>query len=202
MTPKPPPSSDGSSLPPRSRPNLGDFVKDSNELDLWAFDDLEAGEKPSGKPPSRSTSSDLPVPRETRKKKEPAPDSALPVKSSEAKNSVRVNVSKERPRSQTGAPAGPAKSIKDFDELDDWDEVESVAPDSEIKSRPVATPAPPTAPEAPVIEEVVAETTPPAAPAVDDFDEFSRWFLKMRPPFPWCRIWGCPRSSASACGPC
>lgn len=175
MTPKPPPSSEGSSLPPRSRPNLGDFVKDSNELDLWAFDDLDAGEKPSAKPPSRSASSDLPVPRETRKKKEPAPDASVPEKSSGAKNSVRVNVSKERPRPQTGTSAGPPKSIKDFDELDDWDEVESVAPDSEMNPRPVATPPPPMAPapEAPVIEELVSEITPPAAPAVDELDEFS-----------------------------
>ena len=107
MTPKPPSSSDGSSLPPRSRPNLGDFVKDSNELDLWAFDESETAEKKPAKPPSRSSSSEIPAPRESRKKKQPEPEAPFPEKTLGNRNSVQVNVGNKDPRPKSQAGGGP-----------------------------------------------------------------------------------------------
>lgn len=171
MTPKPPPSSEGSSLPPRSRPNLGDFVKDSHELDLWSFDDPDAADRGPAKPPSRSASPDLPVPREARKKKQPAPDAAFPEKSKAAKNSVRVDVSVER---QSAREAGRLpKSADTFDELDDWDGAGLVAPNPEIQPSPAVIPCLPAASEEPAVEQVVPEVTPPMMAEVDDLDEFS-----------------------------
>lgn len=174
MTPKPPSSSEGSPLPPRSRPNLDDFLKDSTELDLWAFDENDTAVKKPEKRPLRSASADLPAPREARKKKAPEPEAPFPEKTMGNKSSIQVNVSNKdpRPKSQSAAAPKKAKSGGDFEDLDHWDEPEAVAPMVEI---PAAVPSEPAALEEAVVEAAVSEITPPAAAAVkmDELDEFS-----------------------------
>jgi hypothetical protein len=158
MTPKPPSSSGGSSLPPRSRPNLGDLVKDTTELDLWAFDDLDPAEE-APKPPSPPASSSIPVPRESRKKKPLEPTDPLVEKLPTGKKSIRVDIGKEPPKVRTGPSAGQSEPGNDFDDLDDpdqWDENET--PVLSIHPSLIAVP---TATEEPVIEEVIVESTPP-----------------------------------------
>ncbi|MEO8614842.1 MAG: hypothetical protein ABI600_06870 [Luteolibacter sp.] len=129
MTPTPPSPSEGSSLPPRHRPNLGDLVKDATELDLWAFDNAENSENsetlPTGVTPPLPA---FPEPR--------SPDplkvshikgvSVMPApKPTASKERVETSVSKIRPKSTAGgAPPPSSKSKGDFDELDHWDDSE------------------------------------------------------------------------------
>ena len=176
MTPKPPTSSEGSPLPPRSRPNLGDFVKDSNELDLWAFDEGEKSESQPVKIPSRGSSSEIPAPREPRKKKQPEPEAPFPEKSLGNQNSIQVNVGSKdiRPMSQSAAAPKKGRPGDDFDDLDHWDEPEAVAP---MPEAPPAVPSEPLVAEVPAEEEVRPESDQPTAAGVptraDDLDEFS-----------------------------
>lgn len=175
MTPKPPSSSDGSSLPPRSRPNLGDFVKDSSELDLWAFDEIESEEIPK-KSSSRPSSSNIPEPRESTKKKPPAPEEPFPEKTLGTDKSIRVNVSKEKPKTQSRATSGQATAGGDFDELDHWDEPESSFPVLEIHPSLLSPTGDNDSAGEAVVEEIVQEAqnaSPPFNPTVDDDDEFS-----------------------------
>lgn len=153
---------------------MDDFLKDSNELDLWAFDESEPVEKKPVKPVFRSSSSDIPAPREPRKKKAPEPEESFPEKMGGNKNSIQVNVRNKDPRPMSQSAGAPmkAKSGDDFDDLDHWDEPASVAPLPEIQPE---TPSAPTTPEEVVVEAVEPEIAPPEAVAanVDDLDEFS-----------------------------
>ncbi len=170
MTPKPTSSSEGSSLPPRSRPNLGDLVKDTTELDLWAFDDLDPAEEDGSKPPSTPTPSILPVPRGSPRKKPLEPSEPSSPRPTTGKSSIQVDVSKEPPKSRSGNTAGQSEPGNDFDDLDDpdhWDESEP--PALAIHPSLIAAAAAPaveeeTAGEADVVEPV---------PTVDESDEFS-----------------------------
>ncbi len=170
MTPKPPSSSGGSSLPPRSRPNLGDLVKDTTELDLWAFDDLDPAEEETPKPLSPPVSSSIPEPRESRKKKPREPLDPLepsPAKPATGKNSIRVDIGKEPPKVRTGSTAGQSEPGNDFDDLDDpdqWGENEPPA----LSIHPSLIAAPAVAEEA-VAEEDIVESIPPE----EESDEFS-----------------------------
>jgi hypothetical protein len=172
MTPKPPSSSEGSSLPPRSRPNLGDLVKDTTELDLWAFDDLDPTAEETTRPPPPPVSSVIPMPRE-RKKIVPlyADDTPPPTKPLKGKHSVRVDVSKDPLKTPSGSTAGRSLPGDDFDDLDDlnqWDDAEpptlSIHPS--LINTPVAEPA---AAEKPAVDEAAAPSVPP----VKEADEFS-----------------------------
>lgn len=170
MTPKPPSSSEGSSLPPRSRPNLGDLAKDTTESDLWAFDDLDPAEDETLKVPSSSTSSIIPGPRDSRKKKPLEPTEPSSTKPATGRNSIRVDVGKEAPKARTGSTAGQSQPGNDFDDLDDldhWDESEP--PVLSIHPSLIAAAAAPAAAEETVIEEAFVEPTQPA----EESDEFS-----------------------------
>lgn len=152
MTPKPPSSSEGSSLPPRSRPNLGDLVKDTTELDLWAFDDLDPVEEEATKPPSPPASSSIPVPRDDRRRKKPLePTRPQPTKPATGKDSVRVDVSKEPSKTRTGSTTDQSQPGNDFDDLDDWDENEP--PHLSIHPSLISATAASTTAEEPVIKE-------------------------------------------------
>jgi hypothetical protein len=178
MTPKPPSSSEGSSLPPRSRPNLGDFVKDSHELDLWAFDDIDSEEEVPKKTPTRLASSNFPVLRESPNKKPPEPEDPAPGKGANGKDSVRVNIGKNPPKARGGSVVHPPKSKKDLDELDDWSGPEHEPPILEIAPGFVSGPAPvvdsqESGEEELTVKEVLPEISPVATPVVDEMDEFS-----------------------------
>lgn len=166
MTPKPPPPSEGSPLPPRSRPNLGDLVRDSAESDLWAFDDLDKPDDADPKPPSPPVASNLPEPRGTRKKK---PIELTPPKPAASKSSVKVNVGKEPHKTLKQSVPSPSRPGVEFDDLEHWDE--SATPVLSIHSSLIATPVE----EENAIEETDAEAAPTetAAPAPDPTDELS-----------------------------
>lgn len=167
MTPKPPSSSEGSSFPPRSRPNLGDLVKDTTELDLWAFDDLDPEEEVP-KPPAPAASTGIPGPRDSRKKKPLASEESTeppPTQRVTGKDSIRVDVSKEAlktPSGSTGDLAEPRNDFEDLDDPDHWDANESPA----LSIHPSLITAPAQEPED---DEPVVESNPP----VEEADEFS-----------------------------
>lgn len=166
MTPQPPSPSDGPSLPPRSRPNLGDLVRDSAESDLWAFDDLDLPDEDASKPPSPPSPSNLPEPRGIRKKK---PLDLTPPKSAATKSSVQVNVGKEPAKALKSAVPSPSRPGDEFDDLDHWDE--SAPPVLSIHPSLISPPAE----EENAIEEVVVEAAPAvtAVPEADLSDELS-----------------------------
>lgn len=167
MTPNPPSSSDGSAIPPRHRPNLGNLAKDTTEQDLWAFDDLDPGGEDAAVSLKKSAGPIIPVPRDHEKKKGPA-QSPKPLPNEER---IKVNVNKPRPKAQAGPVAGQSKPGSDFDDLDEldhWDEpseetpVLKISPEVENKS-----PEPTPVPELPAVE--LSEKPAPA----EDSDEFS-----------------------------
>lgn len=137
MTPEPPSSSEGSSLPPRSRINLSDLVKDSHETNLWAFDDLDSTEDLSGNPSPRSKPAFVPTPRKLVNKAAPGPKTSplAPKESGSTEkiiDDIRVNVGKFPIEAQGKSSSELANPVKDVDELDDWDVTDYEPPTLEI----------------------------------------------------------------------
>jgi hypothetical protein len=173
MTPTPPSPEDGSSLPPRHRPNLGNLAKDTTETDLWAFDDTDLPEM-EAPAPARPTELKVPPPRETAKKnarrkggRAEDQEEVPPAKAPGGKDSVRVNVSKNRGKNPVGGGSSAlGKADREFEDLDRWDEPGN-APVADAIS-PVSEPEP----ELVVIPEMEAEAPAPAEPAAGERDEF------------------------------
>jgi hypothetical protein len=147
---------------------LGDLVKDTTELDLWAFDDLDPTVEETPKPPPPPVSSAIPMPRE-RKKIVPlyADDTPPPTKPLKGKHSVRVDVSKDPLKTPSGSTADRSLPGDDFDDLDDlnqWDDAE-----------PPALSIHPSLINPPVVEPTAAEEpeTEESTPPVEEPDEFS-----------------------------
>lgn len=179
MTPTPPSSSEGSSLPPRHRPSKSDFIKDSTEHDLWAFDEHVApGEEGKEASPSRPVRSlGLPVPRSSGNvKKRLVRDSSESEESAPshqlgAEERVQLNVSNKRPKAQPAAHSvHHAKVGGEFDDLDRGEEAEPERVGEELAEE--IEPSFIVLPE-PVTEEIVPppEAVPP--PPVLEQDEFS-----------------------------
>lgn len=143
MTPIPPSSSDGSQLPPRNRPSLGNLNKDSGEIDLWAFDEDDA---PAKAPASPAQEPSIPPQRAPEGAPPPENTPHQPPRLLEKRESIRTNIGAKRRHQQSGAAAPQAPDMGDFDELDQW----------EIPEIP-AVPAP-----APVSRETVVDAPPPA----------------------------------------
>ena len=132
MTPKPPSSSDGSPLPPRHRPSLGNLAKDTTELDLWAFeDDLDPQgelEEPRADPAARPSSRDIPAPREKTPSKQRESDERQgpPKTPTGGEDRIRMNVNKPRSKGRPGgSPAGQSKPERDFDDLEHWEDAKT-----------------------------------------------------------------------------
>lgn len=175
MTPTPPSSSEGSPLPRRSRPNLGDFIKDTTELDLWAFDDLDPLEDEVPKPSAPTVSQGIPVPRERRRKVASEEGSTPPPAKPFAagKNSVRVDITKEpvkNPASTDSLAPAPVPS-DDFDDLDNpnqWEDGEP--PLLSIHPSLIGTPAEKSAAaEEPLADQTFAQSTPQVVKEPDEF---------------------------------
>jgi hypothetical protein len=175
MTPNPPSSPDGSSLPPRHRPPIGNLAKDTTEQDLWAFDDIDPLEEEATEAPPKSPESGIPVPRDPEKMKVRQLRDQTLSKTSGIGESVRVNVSKTRPKITTAPTTGQSKPGSEFDDLDHWDEPEAARPDAET---PPATAAIPVLPAPPATAESLVPTPPPADPR----DEFSPPVRDNAPP--------------------
>lgn len=123
-------------------------------MDLWAFDDLEPDENDSSLPPSRAAESVVPTPRDMGARRQPAkpvtpPEDteidAMPIpKVVAAKESIRVNVNKSRPKPNLPGPAH-SNAGSDFDDLDSWEDEE---PEKEVPAlRVIDTPIPKEIPE-------------------------------------------------------
>ncbi len=167
MTPNPPSPPDGSSLPPRHRPTLGKLAKGTTEQDLWAFDDLDRADEETAEALPKPVEPGIPDPRELETMKVRQLADPIPSKTDENHDSVRVNISKNRPKIQAGSTTGQSKPGSEFDDLDHWDEPEAGPPvlaiPAEIGTRPVA-PTQPAAAEIPL---------PAVTPPTDPQDEFS-----------------------------
>jgi hypothetical protein len=183
MTPTPPSSSDGSALPPRHRPTLGNLAKDTTEMDLWAFeDDLDSLDEPQDSADAtgarvadapRPASKLIPTPREFQGKPaareiEDRPVAAAPAARDEL---IRRNVEKIRstirPASLPPSTAGQSEPESDFDDLDDWEDSvpqpEIVSPASDGHPEMAQSPSPAGSPqENRLPEETDAESPGPA----------------------------------------
>jgi len=179
MTPLPPSSSEGSSLPPRHRPSLGSFNQDATELDLWALDQDEEVEAAPESPHA-----EVPVPWLFRKNL-PAPRAAPLVKSDAANHdpaarppaddaSIRINVNNAQLKNR---PAGPSiRSVTPEGEFDDLEARDSQQWPAE-RPPPPATVVQEFVPPAPSEPVTAAAPPPPSAvePAAQpaDDNEFS-----------------------------
>ena len=159
MTPNPPASPDGSALPPRHRPSMGNLAKDTTEQDLWAFDDIDPMAEEITESPPKSIEQKIPVPRETEKIKVRQLTDPTPSKSSSYQDSVRVNVGKSQTMAHVELTSGQSKPGREFDDLDHWDEPNAAVPILQIPAETVA----PTAPAAvsPPPPELDDEFSPP-----------------------------------------
>ena len=146
MTPNSPASPDGSALPPRHRPSMGNLAKDTTEQDLWAFDDTDPLAEEITESPPKSIEQKIPVPRETEKIKVRQLTDQAPTKTGSYQDSVRVNVGKNQPMAQAALTAGQSKPGSEFDDLDHWDEPDAAVPILQIPAEievPVVAPTPP-----------------------------------------------------------
>jgi len=179
MTPKPPSSSDGSSLPPRHRPSKNDLIKDSTEQDLWAFDEPARSDEENAEPaPKSGRSLGIPVPRSLANVKKPpvsvpeTGEQSPPKPVSSAEDRIQINVSKKRPKAAPAShPVHHSMVGGEFDELDDGSEPEPEIFEEATVAETVVVDEP--APPEPAVEEIVPETAPPVAAAVPEQDEFS-----------------------------
>lgn len=133
MSPSPTPPPDGTSLPQRHRPHLGNLSKDTTEKDLWALDDLDSEERPAPEltlvqprdfkkrilqPMEEESEPEIPVLSEKKN------DQDLPrVRSEDETRNFKVNTSPKQPRPTLhGENVLKSKPPSDFDELEQWDE--------------------------------------------------------------------------------
>jgi hypothetical protein len=129
MTPEPPPSSDGSSPPPRHRLAPENFAKDTTEVHLWDFDgDFELPEKPAVTETTPSLNREIPVRRviEVRKPRETQDRPAFKPFAAEDSSHVDVNTraTASRPAESTAKALPPAITLDD--DLEDWDDIDIV----------------------------------------------------------------------------
>jgi hypothetical protein len=151
---------------------MGNLAKDTTEMDLWAFDDLDSPAEPVAPVPTMPTSNALPSPRDADRMKKRISGESGGSKSGGNDSPVRINANKPRPEAKTGNTAGQTKVGRDFDDLDnldDWDtpetEVIKTAPEIETPAVSVAEAA-----EIELADEIAApQPRPPAA----EEDEFS-----------------------------
>lgn len=158
MTPNPPAPPDGSGLPPRHRPSMGNLAKDTTEQDLWAFDDTDPLAEEITESLPKSIEQKIPIPRETEKIKVRQLTDPAPSKSSSYPDSIRVNVGKNAPKIQVPTTSGQSKPGSEFDDLDHWDDLDAVAP---ILQTPVEIEIPAVAPTPQPVADSKDEFSPP-----------------------------------------
>lgn len=179
MTPNPPSSSEGSSFPRRGRPNLGGIVKDSTELDLWAFDEQEtpvdmavdSQSEPVAEPPAG-----LPMPRERRKnKKVDAGEVSNSADILRGRKSIQVGVNQEASKTPdaTTERVAPPDEFDDLEEPNQWEDKEK--PELSIHPKLLAPVEGPVLVELedPSSDDVTLPTDPVSTQAKEEIDEFS-----------------------------
>ena len=154
---------------------MGDLVKDTTELDLWAFDEPTGpDEQDKGGAPSRPARSvGIPASRSSGSVKKRAASDSLkseespPPQNSGTEERIQIDVSNKRPRSQpVSSPVHRAKLRGEFDELDVGNEPEPSPEPAPVSVSEIAPPEP-------AIEEIVEETPAVVIPPVVEQDEFS-----------------------------
>lgn len=122
MTPDPPSSSEESPFPRRSRPNLGDIVKDSTEYDLWAFDDLDPDAEIAPPPEPAPVSPSIPAPRDRRKISYSDPGAApAPTHILTGRQGVRVDIHQQPVKTPGAIPFSQVTAQDEFADLNDLD---------------------------------------------------------------------------------
>jgi hypothetical protein len=162
---------------------LDKLSKDTTEMDLWSFeDDLDFGElptKPGPSPSARSSSGEIPKPRERRVTKVREPGNPLEGSSpSNGGERIQMNVNKSRTPIHSGTPpVGLSRAESEFDDLEHWDDVPKGPQVDDLPPTPVLEPVlattTPEPSEAPV-EEAVAPSPPPAESEIDEFSPVKR----------------------------
>ncbi len=187
MTPVPPSSSDGSPLPPRHRPTLGDLSKDTTESDLWDLEDdfVLPEDAPVSRQDGPRAGKDLPAPRE--RKTGPAKDheeTVTPRLKTPEGDKIRINVNKPKTSSRPN-PSVQAKEDKDFEDLDHWDDAPADDDLGDLPVVPVSPAEPWPVPAMVAVEENEEDVSAPELeatpagpverPSLDDqdVDEFS-----------------------------
>lgn len=192
MTADPPSSPEGSSLPSRHRPVLGELAKNTTELDLWSFDDElenEVAPVPSFPPQPRVLSSPQPGGRVVPERRDSKPDPSnarsdgeeLPASGDDEQIRMDVNKSPNRRRTLGDfSNSLPLKRADDLDDLEQWDvepsaeegldELPEVLTEEVIRKELTEVPK-----DAPVVESASVVTPAAAVPeqAVIGNDEFS-----------------------------
>lgn len=166
MTPTPSSPSEGSALPPRQRPNMGNLAKDAVESDLWAFDDAEPASGDAMVTPPKPTQHLLPIPRESDKMKVRQLKEAVGTKFGGNMDRAKVHMTKPLPITRSESAAEPARSGIDFEDLDTWEESTPALGEAPVSPEVRAAPVTPQHAQA-------AEIAPPPSLRVDELDEFS-----------------------------
>ena len=176
MTPTPPSPSDGSIIPPRHRPNLAEFTKNSVESDLWDLEEEDAGNGPQAEAPEETKANYVPAPRgKAEYKVRTSDDDAEPTEPAESvlpvlpmSSLIKISVNRTQTASQDPERLLPRPNLDlEIDDLVDW--VDAPAAPAPAVVRPL--PAAPAAPAEVVVEEAAApavqeEAPPVAAPEV------------------------------------
>lgn len=185
MTPDSPPPSDGSALPPRHRPNLGNLAKESTEVDLWTFEELDpdASSPPAPAPiDPRPTPSSIPARRSTERVRS-ARGEAGPARPFNPEV-IRTNVGKSNPNRPSGSPSAPIPT-NELSELGSWGDLDDAEFPAPVLApvTPMPVPQPKSTFARPVVEATddgpppdvdPSEPAPPsAASEADVVDEFS-----------------------------
>ncbi len=125
MTTDPPSSAEGSALPPRHRPNMGNLAKDTTEVDLWSIDGSGPEADEHSAAPLKPGQSTFPAPRNIEKMPRiQLRDDAAP-QAGAAGDQIKLDVGKPTPRPlHTGGPVNSPKSGSNFATLEQWDELE------------------------------------------------------------------------------
>jgi hypothetical protein len=189
MTPKPPTSPDGSPLPPRHRPSLGNLAQDTTEMDLWAFED-DLDDEPAPQEPQTGESArpgganrEIPQPRDKpAEKKKDGGERSTPKTPTGGEDRIRMNINKARTKNRpAGSSTSQTKPESDFDDLENWEdaqkepEIEDLPSDAGIVPilEPAEEPMARTRDEPAIVE--VPQPSEPTQPAVapESDDEFS-----------------------------
>ncbi len=168
---------------------MGNFTRETTELDLWALDDLDAGEGESTEPAPRAHQVVIPVPRDYRRRGQPSEAETGPTaipRTEPAGSEVptQPEATTLRTKLQPTRPLAPASKLPDhFADLDDAPLPPSAAPApvADLDDAPMpfsAAPVPADSVASPAAKVTSTEAAQPDAPpaqrikAAED-DEFS-----------------------------
>ena len=119
---------------------MGNLCKDTTEVDLWAFDDLDAAAEEIPLPAAEPVVSGIPQVRETRKPKAPQGGVGPIVKTAGGHEGVMVSVGKSRQKVVFGTSSGHSKPGDEFYDLDHLDLPAPTATASEVAPPPKVEP--------------------------------------------------------------